>query len=710
MKSAVEIVFDGSYESTDLDNYYDPDKVSLGSLLAQQSSGGSLVNKFVGPKETKAIQVFGTTATGSPIVHLVKSTSKDWWLLMAQTGAGTPRDIHAWRYNPQLNTLGYIGYIRLTFPIGGNQTIRGVRGALSNYSTGTIQLNSGGALVGTGTGWATDRLSAGCRIGFGSDDPEDITQWYTINSIASNTSMSVASSTLTLPAGTKYVIQDFIVAVSTTNATTTQGGLFLAKGISIDAFGTTVIAAATTVDNIRRVYWIKDASTNTNIQAVGLTIDNQASWTSQDAYIVHGTASTMQVYKHNIRQPLSPLTSGAYVDSSVVKTGAQAVAAGTIRPFNNGRIATLKHGPGNNVKCIYGATTTRIFRIPLEFVFEDSTGFIADYMVESPPGGANTFALANNISPPDYSPSLDRLVFSSLATNNGRMYVGRYNTIGEPHENYLSSSLLNYDGASSASYPFVKVITDTTGLWADEGVLFVFPTSTSTLTSVAYVYPAYGCHWDYTNSTNQRAITPRVQFNDVPEKLYRIYVNERNANVGLSPVLTHAADGFRVLYRTSGISDNTGAWSLIDETGDISGVTPSNEIQFAFEFNTMTTFCSPAKIHSLTVLYESDSPLPSQYQWSIGDSNSADGTFGFVQRSLFFSTVPVHTIKIYRSDTNALLLEQASSSSLNGVFEFWNGTTWATGLGSDVVGTRRRFRPTASLPGGVDIYAKISVG
>ena len=76
---------------------------------------------------------------------------------------------------------------------------------------------------------------------------------------------------------------------------------------------------------------------------------------------------------------------------------------------------------------------------------------------------------------------------------------------------------------------------------------------------------------------------------------------------------------------------------------------------------------------------------------------------------LFGATPGVHTINIYRSDTDALVLTQASSGTTNGAFENWNGSAWVAGIGADTVGRRRRFVPSGSLPGGVDLYAKITV-
>ena len=170
-----------------------------------------------------------------------------------------------------------------------------------------------------------------------------------------------------------------------------------------------------------------------------------------------------------------------------------------------------------------------------------------------------------------------------------------------------------------------------------------------------------------------------------------------------------APDMYKIQVRTSGIDDNSGSWTDISQNGDISGIGVSSNIQFAFLFRTAGVTMLPARILSLALLYETEDALPSQYRWNYSDFNTTNGTFAWIQAVLFGTAIGVHTIDIYRADTNALVLTQASSSTTNGVFEYWNGSAWVAGLGTDVVGTRRRFVPSGSLPGSVDLYAKITI-
>jgi hypothetical protein len=167
-------------------------------------------------------------------------------------------------------------------------------------------------------------------------------------------------------------------------------------------------------------------------------------------------------------------------------------------------------------------------------------------------------------------------------------------------------------------------------------------------------------------------------------------------------------DAFRVRYRTSGIDDNSGTWLAVGSNGDLSGLSTPSEIQFAFEFRTLGTVLMPARILNLALLYETVDDLPSQYMWNFADFSTATATFAWIQTDLF-SSLTTHTIEIYRADTNALVLSQASTSTTNGTFQFHNGSTWVAGLGTNTLGVRRRFVPSGSLPGGIDLYAKLSV-
>ena len=108
-------------------------------------------------------------------------------------------------------------------------------------------------------------------------------------------------------------------------------------------------------------------------------------------------------------------------------------------------------------------------------------------------------------------------------------------------------------------------------------------------------------------------------------------------------------------------------------------------------------------------LFKQSGNLISQFEWNLSDSSTSNGTLGFDQIALFGGSVPGLTINYYRSDTNANVLTQASTGTTNGTFNYWNGSGWVAGLGTDTIGTRRQFVPSAGLPTGVNVYAQISL-
>ena len=244
-------------------------------------------------------------------------------------------------------------------------------------------------------------------------------------------------------------------------------------------------------------------------------------------------------------------------------------------------------------------------------------------------------------------------------------------------------------------------------IWVESGWLFFnfAQVATANLNAMT-VYPL-AADKDFEEEIPNRIICPEINLGATPANFYRVLVNEAtnigSFNMGVAP------DMYELYYRTGGIDDNSGAWTLVPQTGDLSGVSVADSIQFSFVFRTLGVILLPARILSLALIYETDDALPSQYRWNFADFNNTNGTFAWVQSVLFGGSLTVHTIEIYRSDTNALVLTQASSGSANGTFEYWNGSAWVAGLGTDTLGTRRRFVPTASLPGSIDLYAKIII-
>ena len=713
MKVAVEQIFDGSIQQVALGGPYDATKINRGKHTGQYNIGPGPLDKFIGPTPVAAGGLGEAPgAFGILMMDVVKISDDLFWIFSATGASGsTTRGVQLVEWIPSTNAYNYKGVVTLTFPLTGNQTARGLRAILENYTTGTVGV-SGTAVTGSGTAWNTG-LSVGSRIGFGSTDPTQITQWYAISAIGSDTSITLATSAGTVSSGTPYVIQDLMILMTTNNiSTAANGGLYVAKGLRYEDFGgvvATVIPAATTVDKIKAVYFLRDAATNTNTNSNGVAKDDRVSWTEQYCYSVSGTTTTGLIYKYNFRAPLT-VSGGAatLTGSDMVVTGSQTLT-GNIITTVNGRIATLSHGPGSGIPSLYFATSTRIYRVALSNIVSGGTNFLSDSMAEVPPSGVATVASSGGFLALDISTVLDKLIILAAASNGG-VYITEYYADGS-QLNRRAGHISSY-GVSGARDTDLPVYVHNIGASAptiavEDGWLFwSYITGSATVNSRVSGYPL-AADWEYQHKVNNRVICPKIALGESPKKLYRVAVNAMENlgenSFGISP------DAYRIQVRISGIDDDSGRWIDIPQNGDLSGIGATSVIQFAFQFRTAGVMMLPARVLSLALIYETEDELPPQYRWNFTDYNASNGTFAWVQKSLFGTTPGTHTINIYRSDTNQLVLTQASTGTTNGTFENWNGSAWVAGIGADTVGRRRRFVPSASLPASVDLYAELTV-
>ena len=76
------------------------------------------------------------------------------------------------------------------------------------YTGGTVTV-SGTTVVGSGTTWISSGIAINVNIGFGSTNPDQITTWYNIDSLSSNTGLTLSSTATTYTGATPYVIENF---------------------------------------------------------------------------------------------------------------------------------------------------------------------------------------------------------------------------------------------------------------------------------------------------------------------------------------------------------------------------------------------------------------------------------------------------------------------------------------------------------------------
>lgn len=687
---------------------YDKTKWNGGNLIKKRTDIGSV--PFIGPIVTSVVRpVEQSPAIPGIYPHVIKwSDDIDWVFLADNSTSATTRRIQLYTYNRATGAWGFAGFITLTYPNTGSHNIRSMRIVYDKYTTGTVVV-SGTTVTGSDTNWVTDGMPVGCRIGFGSTDPTQISIWYYISVVGSDTGITLTASAGIKSAGTNYVIED-LRCVTVTLSATNNGGVFVTKGLNRDIFtvsGTT-IPAATTVDNIRAVYWLADASTETNIGACGSGLVSKTDWLNQDFYVLNSPSSyNYNIYKYNIRKALT-LTAGKDITTLLLKTGSQPVT-GSVSQTNNCRYGVLNHGPASGQPSLYFITTARIYCAKISSIIDSSTTWIDYTMTEVPPGGVSTFAATGALACVEIADTLDRLIVVSTGTAGARSYVTKYNSNSDPmdHIFLVDDKQIDQSIADSGTvvHPTILAVQQTP--WVEAGLLYLAGVGTTAVTNLLHVVPI-GADWQYAAMTGQRLISPVFSCpnNSQFKRVYAI----RDSFQG-SVNLGKPCDPFRIYYRTSGIDDNSGSWVLITDGNDISGAGSNDEIQFMMEFKCISDICVPGRVFSIGVIYD-DLSTDSHFQPSVANSNQTNKCFAWRFSSLFGTIVPTLRIRLYDAINGGGALVDDNSVTMAGTWEksIDGGINWITFDTTDKLNdeTYIRFTP-ASLGDNIRVRALLTL-
>lgn len=706
MKNCVEHIFTGE---TCLYFNYDSGKTTLGSLM-RQNAGSNSIDKYVSTIPigiARPMEADTTIAGAYPFA--IDIGNNLFYVFMASSATNvTYGRFLLYIYNSVTSEFAWQGFINTNLA-GGNITVRGFRATRDLYAVGTASVN-GTSVSGTGTYWQTERISTGARIGFGSTNPHNITTWYQISAINNDGSLTISGNAGVITSG-PYVIEEIRIITAVTNATLTNGGLFIVKGLNPSSFtvtGTT-FTLSNNSDNLQGLYWLKDASTVTNTISWGVALDSKENHSEQYAYIPNGSVSAggAKIYKYNIRAPLT-VAGGISTSAYVFTTGTNPSAfTGTVQQGNNGRIATLSHGIVSGIKSLYFCTSTRIYQVSVSSIVSGGNFSVDNVMVALPPGGTNTYPAAS-IASLEYADSIDYLIVCGSAGN--RSYFTKFRTDSTPFDIIFQSEDRQYDQTSADSGGVIHPTMGGTvfSAWAESGILFFCRNGTAATTNQIYSIPMK-CHWNFAtidNNDHQRVITPSLSTIGAT-KFYRAYVNCVNSQLGTAAFGT-PTEAIKTYYRTSGIEDNSGSWILLDDSRDLTGVSPSSSIQFMFEFKVFGTCCIPNRIYSLTVVYE-DSSTDSHYQPSIGKSNVLSRIFAFRQGAAWGGNIANLRMRIYNASTGVLILDDTVENSSSGIWQYsTDGENWNSWDSSkDSVGNYIRYT-ASSLPGGISARALLT--
>lgn len=675
---------------------YDSTKLGLGTVI-KQLTGSNPEDKFVTPIPVAIARPVETVGAIPGIFPwcMQWSSTLDWVFLADNATAAATRRIQLFTFNRSTGVFSWFGSVTLSFPFAGTQNVyivRCFRMTYDKYVTGTVSV-TGTAVTGSSTAWSTSGIPVGCRIGFGFTDPTLITQWYEISAVGSDTSITLTSTAGSIGSGSAYVIEDLRAVTVMTNAlTATNGGVFVTKGLRVELFtpGTTAIPAATTVDNIRANYWLKDAA-NTNTVSFGAGILDRTDWTTHYLFILDTLANAF-IYKYNIRAPLT-LVSGASTGAAVLKSGAGGILSGAPTQNNNGRIATAGHGPGIGIPCLYFTTATKVYRtIDVTTILAGSTVWLSDSMLELPPGAGTTFTASSSLNSIEYAEVLDRFIIPTAL----RAYVTQYKTDVTQWDRIMFSDNKQtfQTTADSTLTPFPEAILAIFTVWSNQGILYLAGIGTTAITNFLYAVPI-GADWEYAATSNQRCILPAAD-TSTANNLVRACMNVLQINGGRNGKnLGMPSEPVRMYYRTTGITDNSGSWTLLDYTGDLSSVSPGTSIQFMLEWRVIGPICIPAKVFSVTLIYD-DLSTDSHYQPSVGNSSTTNKQFAWRFATAFGSTVPRLKIRLYDAVSGGLLVTD-DSVTLAGTWakSTDGGATWSGYDTSDKINntTYIRFTP-----------------
>lgn len=703
----VEHVFTGTTTTV-----YDPTKTTVGSLMVQ-NTGTTAKEKWVGPRPIAYTQVIDThygSYFARPYV-IDGDNNCDWifngYSLATTASLASPR-LGFFEYNRTTNTFRFLGVLSFTMPYVGTIGIfpmPNISVSRHLYTTGTVEV-SGVNVTGSGSGWQSARIAAGARIGFGSTNPNEITNWQEISAIVNDTSITLMGSPGTIEAETPYVIDELRICLCCINNTTaTNAGLYVVKGLHYGCFTTvmTVIPAAVATDNVRAVYWLAESETTAMRGGFAIPQLDPVSNTDHTAYFLNAnTTTTITIHAFNIRAALT-LSEGRTTSAYLFSTATSLALPQAVTLFNNAhKFITCNHGPAAGIPSLYVYGVSRIYRIPLNQIYSGNSGFFAEGYQEIPTGSAGTMIATAGFYTIDYLDDADRFIIGPSASAV-RGYITKHLTNGNPHENCWGISFSQYDRAATLPEFTPTPTMYNSAVRYNRGTIFFIRIGASATPSVIYAIPFV--HWDYTATNGQKIITPAL---DTPRlrSLTRAYTNATTF-LG-SDAYGNPTDPYRLSARISGISDDSGEWTLIDDTGDLSVFNPSDaryadppptQIQFMIEFKTPYWTNIPARIHSVVCVYEKFS-TDAHFRPSPIHTVPSNSVFAWKFVEAFGSSVPALRVLLMDESTDHAWVDDDTNKQW-GLFEksIDNGKNWLAWDNSDKDNDQTYFRYTpAALP------------
>ena len=645
---------------------YHPNKLNLGKYIKLYTDKSSKIKNYLSVMSNEALfSAYYYASIGSYLIDTFKFSNDIVWIFTNQNQNTNFVNIALYEHNLKTDDKSYKGRINLSRPNLYFEDFYKV--LVDRHVIGTIS-GTGSTITGTNTLWATDRIAAGARIGFGSKDASLIKTWYQITAINSDTSITIAEVLIAnIPANTPYIIEEIRIVQNLvqTNYVANNNGISITKGLNYNYFDLTQysVGMATTVDNIRASYILSDAMTSTMYNSafafLAPKIDNQ----TQYMYCMISTTGALgSIYKFNIRASLTGLSSGRSTSAYLYKTldldHSPLNALG--RDSRIGCFANVNHGTGKGTNSLYYHYAEKyLYRVP-EYSIESNKRYINERVDVITTINDESMGLSG-YTDMSYDAFTDKFV---MCRNNGYRQSSR-SEILEFVNNRPSDGYIGFGGGY--------------GLYRDSIDDTIRPKSYSTLRNnnrqygsslegILYrtdnnaIYPDIYCA-DYTLAEKYKcfAITPIIPCPDNIsfDKLhveYDDYIGDLEQGL--------ATDHYKVYARTSGMFDDSGSWTLLKDNKDLSYFSASDKIQFKIMFKTIGGSGIYARIHSLSVIYNKDSSL--DFKFDAKSTLDSSNTIYLNQSTSLSKSLPL-TIDIYNNDS--LYASQSSELTTYGKLE-----------------------------------------
>jgi len=609
---------------------------------------------------------FLVTGTTIPVATTVDNIKAVYWLADSGTAGNVVTNVAScgltvqtevnkglhYAYVPDGVGSAYMKVYRYNLRATGTIASGKMTMSIAYYTTGTAEVASTAV---TGTGTTFTAAMVGMKIGFGSKSPALITTWYVISAFTSSTSITLSSSAGTIGAGTNYVI-DSADVITTGNALVAGTVVAVNNG----RIGTLNHGPGAGVESL---YFV----TATRIYRAALSniYSGNLDWISDNRpEIPPGSVNTFP-----LTNALNAVEIADQIDRLIVLT----TGATAFRQY----VTRYPEVAGDQFDHVWGVDDKQQDQILAGGNAYISSGTVA--VSSTAVTGTNTFFTSAMVGFRIGFGSTDPTAISTWYT------ISAFTSITSIT---LSSTAGVIGGGSayvidwnSGTVPHFNTSSQVTSVWSQNGIAHIVKHGTTSALNQIYALPL-GADWSYAETTNQRVITPIIYTPDCAS-FHRVAVTDikrlGSGEFAITP------EPYRIYYRTKGLHENTGAWTLVVKDGDLTGLSSAPRIQFMFEFATIGLFCVPARVISATVIYDDTlTTTDSHYQPSAGKSNPATKRFAWRFATAFGGTVPTLRVRIYNAVTGDLFMDDYSANAKG----TWNkltdgGTTWGAYNTSD---------------------------